>query len=249
TMTWTLGNAHNWALGAVALMSSTSSSSPNSAPVLSGANNFTTITEDQTSNNGDLVSTIISGMVTDANAGDPQGIGLTALNSSTGTWQYSLDGGTSWSAVGAVSDTSALLLRSTDRLRFVPDGINGTTASVTFRAWDQSSGSAGAMVDVSINGGTTAFSIASAPANLTVTSVNDAPVNTLPGAQSTNFNTPLTLSGASALSVSDVDSNPLQVTLTAANGTVTLSGIAGLMFSIGDGTADASMTFIGTAAN
>src|SRR5207237_1354261 len=75
--------------------------------------------------------------------------------------------------------------RSTDNLRFVPDGQNGTTASVTFQAWDQASGTQGTKVDASANGGTTAFSTASATATVTATSVNDAPV--LAGAN--NFTT------------------------------------------------------------
>jgi hypothetical protein len=41
----------------------------------------------------------------------------------------------------------------------------------------------------------------------------------------------------------------VQVTLTATNGTLTLSGTTGLSFSGGDGTADASMTFTGTITN
>jgi VCBS repeat-containing protein len=147
----------------------------NDAPVLSGANNFTSITEDQTTNGGDFVSTLISGKVTDVDAGAVNGIAVTSLNSSTGTWQYSIDGGTTWSAVGAVATNSALLLHSTDKLRFVPDGKNSTTASVTFQAWDQTSGSAGSKVDATTSGGTTAFSTASATSNITVTSVNDAP--------------------------------------------------------------------------
>jgi hypothetical protein len=159
--------------------------SVNDAPVLSGANNFTTITEDQTANSGDLVSTLISGQVTDVDTGAVQGIAVTSLVSSTGTWQYSLDNGTTWSAVGTVAANSALLLRSTDKLRFVPDGQNGTTASVTFAAWDQTSGTAGTKADTTTNGGTTAFSTATATSNITVTSVNDAPV--LSGAN--NFTT------------------------------------------------------------
>ncbi|HNB64921.1 MAG TPA: DUF4347 domain-containing protein, partial [Rhodocyclaceae bacterium] len=148
----------------------------NDAPVLAGGNAFTTITEDQTSSSGDLVSALIAGQVTDADSGAASGIAVTATVSSTGTWQYSLDNGSTWNGVGSVSGNSALLLRSTDRLRFVPDGLNGTTASVTFRAWDQSSGSAGNKVDASTNGGTTAFSTATATSNLSVTAVNDAPV-------------------------------------------------------------------------
>ena len=38
---------------------------------------------------------------------------------------------------------SALLLRSTDLVRFLPDGKNGNTGSITYRAWDQTAGTAG----------------------------------------------------------------------------------------------------------
>ena len=101
---------------------------------------------------------------------------MTSLTSGTGTWQYSTDNGSTWTAVGSVSGTSALLLRSTDKLRLVPDGQNATSGSVTFRAWDQTSGTAGGTADVSTNGGTTAYSTATATANITVNAVNDAPV-------------------------------------------------------------------------
>ena len=43
--------------------------------------------------------------------------------------------------------------------------------------------------------------------------------------------------------------NPLQVTLTATNGTLTLAPLTGLTFTTGDGTADATMTFTGTVAD
>src|SRR5262249_25693915 len=148
----------------------------NDAPALSGANNFTAISEDQTTNNGDLVSTFISGQVSDVDSGAVSGIAVTGLSSSTGAWQYSTDGGTIWTSVGAVSDASALLLRSTDKLRFVPDGQNATVASVTFRAWDQTNGTSGSKVDASTNGGVTAFSTATATSSINVTAVNDAPV-------------------------------------------------------------------------
>src|SRR5205085_12451489 len=96
----------------------------NDAPVLSGANNFTTISEDQTANGGDLVSSLISGQVTDVDAGAVTGLAVTGLSSGTGTWQYSTDNGSTWTSVGSVSNSSALLLRSSDKLRFVPDGLN-----------------------------------------------------------------------------------------------------------------------------
>src|SRR5204862_508907 len=47
----------------------------------------------------------------------------------------------------------------------------------------------------------------------------------------------------------DEGSGLLQVTLTATHGKLTLSGVTGLSFTTGDGTADATMTFTGTSAN
>ncbi len=81
-------------------------------------------------------------------------------------------------------------------------------------------------------------------------STNDAPINSVPLAQSVNEDATLVFSSGNGnrISIGDVDasSNPLQVTLTGANGAITLSGLSGLTFSAGDGTADSSMTFTGT---
>jgi hypothetical protein len=153
----------------------------NEAPVLdnSGLMTLVTINEDETSNGGNAVAAMVAtaggDRITDVDAGSLEGIAITTLFSGNGTWQYSGDGGGTWSDVGAVSDVSALPLRDTDLLRFVPDGINGGLASFVFRAWDQTSGSAGSHVNVSVNGGETAFSAATATANITVVPVNDAP--------------------------------------------------------------------------
>ncbi|HJT68495.1 MAG TPA: choice-of-anchor Q domain-containing protein [Pyrinomonadaceae bacterium] len=93
----------------------------------------------------------------------------------------------------------------------------------------------------------------SATRGIAVTAVNDAPVNIVPGPQNTAQNTPLTFNSGSGnqVAVSDVDAgtNAVRVTLTVTNGTLTLNGTAGLAFTVGDGTADATMTFTGTIAN
>ena len=69
-------------------------------------------------------------------------------------------------------------------------------------------------------------------AALTVGAVNDAPVNTVPAAQSTNEDTALVFSSGSgnAVSVNDLDlgAGELEVTLSVGNGALTLSGTAGL---------------------
>ena len=63
--------------------------------------------------------------ITDADAGALEGIAIFSLSNSNGTWEY--DTGSGWTAVGSVSVASSLLLRDTDRLRFVPNvDWNGT---------------------------------------------------------------------------------------------------------------------------
>ena len=82
-----------------------------------------------------------------------------------------------------------------------------------------------------------------------VTAVNDAPVNTVPaGTAEVGTSGTFTFNGADTISITDVDGGGgnQQVTLSVTSGTLTLSGIAGLSFTVGSGTADATMTFTGT---
>ena len=95
-----------------------------------------------------------------------------------------------------------------------------------------------------------------ATVSISVTAVNDAPVNTVPGAQSTTEDTTLTFSTANAngISVADVDvaetvGGKLKLSLSVTNGTVSLTGTAGLVFSTGDGIGDAAMVFTGLTAD
>src|SRR5262249_23209273 len=95
--------------------------------------------------------------------------------------------------------------------------------------------------------------------NVTVNPVNDAPTNSVPPAQTVNEDTLLVFSAANsnAITVNDVDDldnviaghQTMQITLTATNGVLTLSGTTGLVFTVGTGTNDATMTFSGTIAN
>ncbi len=84
---------------------------------------------------------------------------------------------------------------------------------------------------------------------ITVIPTNRAPVNTVPGSQSTMVNTAKVFSTANsnALSVADSDagSSPIQLQVISTNGTSTLSTTSGLSFTAGaNGTA--TMTFTGT---
>jgi len=77
-----------------------------------------------------------------------------------------------------VSTSAARLLKGDDdnyKVRFVPNANYNGTATLTYQAWDQTSGTAGATAAVTTAGGSTAYSGASAAATVTVTAVNDAP--------------------------------------------------------------------------
>ena len=105
---------------------------------------------------------------------------------------------------------------------------NTTARVITFTATD------------AISNGNTATT------TLTITAVNDAPVNTVPGAQTTAQDTDLVFSSGNgnAISVSDVDAGTVEVTLTATNGTVTvdLGGTAGVETLINSTTTDVQRT-------
>src|SRR5438309_10481795 len=63
----------------------------NAAPVLAGANNLSTVHQNQpaATNTGAQVAALIAGKVTDADSGALSGIAVTAVNNANGTWQYS----------------------------------------------------------------------------------------------------------------------------------------------------------------
>ncbi len=81
-----------------------------------------------------------------------------------------------------------------------------------------------------------------ATVTVTVSAVNDAPVNTVPGAQTTSEDTGLVFNAANgnAITIVDVDSN-VTTTLTAANGALTLGSIAGVTVT-GNGTGTVTVT-------
>ncbi|MFK7986787.1 MAG: DUF4215 domain-containing protein [Sandaracinaceae bacterium] len=96
---------------------------------------------------GDTVAALL-GTSTQSPAAVSNGIAITALTGvGTGTYEYSLDGGGTWLAVGAVSETSARLLGPTDRLRFLPDGSTEGTGRFSYDAWDRSALAAGDLAD------------------------------------------------------------------------------------------------------
>ena len=115
---------------------------------------------------GDLVSSFASALISDVD-GPAKGIGIAITGQTGGThgvWQYSLDGGLTWHNLGAVSATSARLLRGTDRIRFLPNAGFVGEPTFSFRAWDQSLGVAGGL----FNTATHAFSLVTDTAQVVI---------------------------------------------------------------------------------
>jgi len=130
-----------------------------------------------------------------------------------------------------------------------------TTGSISFTPLPDANGSVLITVTVKDDGGTANGGVDTFVRTFTVTvnPVNDAPVNHVPGAQNIPLNALFVFSAGTgnAIFISDVDagSDPVQVTLKATDGTLTLNGTAGLSFTVGDGTDDPLMTFTGSIAN
>lgn len=96
---------------------------------------------------------------------------------------------------------------------------------------------------------------ATAQVQIIVGPANDPPANQVPMAQTVAEDTTLVFSAATmnGISVSDPDAanQQIQIALTATNGTLSLGTTTGLVFTVGDGLNDASMTFLAplSAAN
>ncbi|UXH76681.1 DUF4347 domain-containing protein [Roseateles amylovorans] len=89
--------------------------------------------------------------------------------------------------------------------------------------------------------------------SISITSTNDTPLQAVPPAQQMYRDASLVfgLAQGNPILVADMDAGTglMQVTLTASQGTLSLSGTSGLSFSVGTGTGDATMTFQGNLAD
>ncbi len=197
----------------------------NSAPVLTLAEpTLAAITEDQTDPAGTTIATLLGSHVVDQNSGAVQGIAITGASESHGDWQFSTDGGTTWTDFATYSTGAALLLAATDLVRFAPDAAQGSTDTFSFVAWDQTAGTHGDTADVTTRGGTTAFSTASDTASIAVSDVNDAPVLHAPTEVTIAANTAFAFTGADALSLTDVDAGTgtMEIDIRVQHGSLTI---------------------------
>jgi hypothetical protein len=162
----------------------------NEAPVLDNSGNvFAVLGAGSRQSNdmrkGVLVSELLArgaggNPISDVDAGALRGIAITAVDQSLGNFQFTtvLDpvSDAQWFNVdsrGPLSESSALLLSPNARIRFVTGRIphhasapfflsvgSMLTAGLTFRAWDQTTGTESTLANTTTNGGATAFSSA-----------------------------------------------------------------------------------------
>ena len=208
----------------------------NDAPVLDNAVSpaITAIDEDSgddvTNNSGtDVAAMVVDASITDPDGGAVEAIAVTAVNNTNGVWQYSTNNGTSWNNFSATTggqanfeSTSRLLDgtlsgASTHKIRFVPADNYDGTSTLTFRAWDKFTDTAGNTADASTNGGTSAFSTASDTASVTVNAINDDPVVDINNGIAVQNGSVVTI-GSNVLSASDIedtDATDIMYTVTA----------------------------------
>ncbi len=137
---------------------------------------------------------------------------------------------------GTLAQINATLANATG-VSYTPELNYNGAAQLTFSTSDNGySGSGNALLDTD--------SIA-----ITVNAVNDAPVNSVPGAQTTTPGSPKVISG---ISVADVDAGalPLTMTLTETHGTVAVStgAVGGVAAGSITGNGSAVVTLTGTVA-
>lgn len=155
---------------------------PNRAPLLanSGTPSLTPINEDDINNTGMVVADLTTGLITDPDFNcASEGIAVIAVDNSNGHWEYSIDSGSTWNPFGNPSPSEARLLASNTQIRFIPNANYYGQASITFRAWDQTSGSHSSTADTSTSGDPTAFSSNAVTANITVNVINNDASNSI----------------------------------------------------------------------
>jgi hypothetical protein len=142
------------------------------------------------------VADLVDGVIDDPDINATTGVAITAVDKTdasgnalssadSGKWQYrtatNADTTLNWVDLPSVTTNQALLLTRAGELRYLPNAsaVDTLITSLTVRAWDTTSGSTGTTADVTIAGGSTAFSSNSRQANLRVNGVSLS--NNLPG--------------------------------------------------------------------
>ncbi|WP_417459535.1 DUF4347 domain-containing protein [Kordiimonas sp.] len=215
--------------------------------------------DDDATNNANNTGTSIADLVTDGSITDVDGsaveaIAVTNVDNTNGIWEYSTDNGSNWTSFSGTTGSSvdissaARLLDgtlsggSTQLIRFVPDADYNGTATITYRAWDKSTDTAGNTADTSTNGDTTAFSSATEQATITINAVNDEPTLTATGEDPTFTEDGAAVDLFSSVALSTVDGDGVaSYTITVTNvtdGANEIINADGKAFALTNGTSD-----------
>ncbi|MBF0426223.1 MAG: FecR domain-containing protein, partial [Magnetococcales bacterium] len=143
------------------------------APGLTGSTVIAANTNDLATPASDTIDNLFASLYTENNTGGHMAgvavVGNTAT-SSQGVWQFSTDGGHTWTAIGQVNDgANAIALSATAEVRFLAAAnFSGSVPELEVRALDDkytsgfSSGSTLVHIDTSIPGGSTPISAGTA---------------------------------------------------------------------------------------
>lgn len=217
TWTYSVSDGQSTATGTVTV----TITHTNHAPVLdtSDGMRLAAVARGDTTNPGSSIQAIIasssanaSRAITDVDQADVIGLAVVGSDTANGTWQWSVDDGATWNAMGTVMPTNALLLAAdgTSRVRFQPRGTYVGSATISMRAWDGTAGSAGTFINQSQRGagGNTAFSSATLSPTISVVDplrVNLAPTDVV---LSQTAVTSHLAPGTTLATVSAIDPNP-----------------------------------------
>ena len=153
-----LATALSSAIASATLTVNPSQATP--APAWSGSGATLTPVVPTTAPTGDTVANVFGSYF--QSPGSTVGIAVSGVTGTTnGTWQYSIDDGTSWVSLNHVTPSKAILLAADDLVQFVPNASFLGTATLTAHAWAASPGQDGSTVNLTLKGttgGTTAFS-------------------------------------------------------------------------------------------
>ncbi len=170
-----------------------------------------------------------------------------ATAQSAASWATSISQG-----VGDTGQIVDFLVTNNNNPLFSVQPAVSAAGTLTYTPAANANGSATVSVRIHDNGGTAAGGVDTSAVQtftITVTAVNDAPVNSVPSGQTAVKNTAKVFSSANGnlISIIDVDAGAatVQAQLTSTNGTVTLAGTTGLSFT-GGANGTATMTFRGT---
>jgi Ca2+-binding RTX toxin-like protein len=211
------------------------------------------ISEDAADPAGETVSSLFGGAFSDIDGDGLAGIAIVGnpATAAEGVWEYYDLGG--WIEVGGVSVAEAAVLAGDTLIRFVPaPDFNGAAPPLSVHLIDDSAGPVmtGTGANLTTTGGTTRYSADPVALGQAVVAVNDPVSVSVGSGETVAEDMAVTVTG---LSISDVDAalapdGEYEVTLSAADGTLTLGDVTGLSFSDGDGSGDGAMTFSGTLA-